>query len=63
MDNSVVFALITQVFPQPGPRTLSEARGLVINDYQLVLEKQWNERLREKYPVGIDKTVLAGISK
>lgn len=63
MDNSVVFALITQVFPQPGPRTLAEARGLVINDYQLVLEKQWNERLRQKYPVVIDRAVLAGISK
>jgi peptidyl-prolyl cis-trans isomerase SurA len=36
---------------------------MVINDYQDILEKQWNETLLKKYPVVIDERVLAEISK
>jgi peptidyl-prolyl cis-trans isomerase SurA len=35
----------------------------VINDYQELLEKQWNEKLKKKFPVVIDQKVLAEISK
>lgn len=62
-DNTASFGYIAQVYHQPTPRSFNEARGMVINDYQTVLEKEWDEALRRKYPVVIDQKVLAEISK
>lgn len=62
-DNTASFAYIIRVYNQPTQRNFNEARGMVINDYQVVLEKQWDEALRKKYPVVIDQKVLAAISK
>lgn len=63
VDNTSSFAYIINVYPKPLQRTFSEARGLVISDYQNLLEKQFDESLRKKYPVIIDQKVLAEISK
>jgi peptidyl-prolyl cis-trans isomerase SurA len=62
-DNTASFAYIIEAYNKPMQRNFNEAKGLVINDYQALLEKQWNEALRVKYPVVIDQKVLAGISK
>ena len=62
-DNTASFAYIVKVYPQPTQRSFNEAKGLLINDYQEALEKQWNEALRKKFPVVIDQKVLAEISK
>jgi peptidyl-prolyl cis-trans isomerase SurA len=62
-DNTASFAYILKVYPQPGQRSFNEARGQVINDYQVLLEKKWEDALRKKYPVTIDQKVLAEISK
>ncbi len=62
-DNTASFAYIVNVYTQPLQRSFSEARGLVISDYQNILEKQLDEQLKKKYPVVIDQKVLAGISK
>ena len=62
-DNTASFAYIAKVYAQPMQRNFNEARGLVINDYQALLETQWNEALRKKYPVVIDQKVLSGILK
>lgn len=62
-DNTASFAYIVHVNTQPVQRSFNEAKGLVINDYQAVLEQQWDEELRKKYPVVIDQKVLAEISK
>ncbi len=62
-DNTASFAYIIQAYTKPMQRTFNEAKGLVINDYQAVLEKEWNESLRKKYPVVIDQKVLSEISK
>ncbi len=62
-DNTASFAYIINVYDQPTQRSYSDAKGLVVNDYQVILEKQWDETLRKKYPVVIDKKVLADISK
>ena len=43
------------------PKTLNEARGLITADYQNFLEKIWIQYLRQKYPVIINKEVLAKI--
>ena len=62
-DNTASFAYIVHVNTQPVQRSFNEAKGLVINDYQAVLEQQWDEELRKKYPVVIDQKVLVEISK
>jgi len=62
-DNTASFAYIIQVYPQPMQRSFIEAKGLVINDYQAVLEQKWTAELKKKYPVVIDQKVLASISK
>lgn len=62
-DNTASFAYIVNVFPQPLQRTFNEAKGLVINDYQTVLEQKFDDALKKKYPVVIDQKVLAEISK
>ena len=62
-DNSASFAYVLKVYSQPMQRSFEEARGTVINDYQAIIEQQWTESLRKKYPVVIDQKVLAAISK
>lgn len=62
-NNTTSFAYILKVYPQPGLRSFSEAKGLVMNDYQEALEKEWIQELRRKYPVKVDTKVLANLSK
>ena len=62
-DNTASFAYIIQAYSQPMQRTFIEAKGLVINDYQTLLEKQWTEALKKKYPVVVNEKVLNDISK
>lgn len=57
-DGSYTFAYILKMYNEPGQRSFDEARGLVINDYQGVLEKQWIELLRNKYPVKVNESVF-----
>lgn len=40
------------------PKSLSEARGFIVADYQEYLEKQWMEELSREFPVEINKSVL-----
>jgi len=58
-DNNATFAYILRVFPQPGPKSFEEARGSVISDLQTELEKNWEQVLRQKYPVKVNQKVLA----
>jgi peptidyl-prolyl cis-trans isomerase SurA len=62
-DNSASFASIVKLYPQPQPRTFTEARGLVINDYQNELEEKWIAELKKKYPVTINQQVLDSLLK
>lgn len=62
-DNTASFAYIIKTYPLPMQRSFSEARGLVINDYQTFLEEQWVATLKKKYPVVIDQKVLSTILK
>lgn len=45
----------------PEPKTLNEARGLYISEYQNFLEKEWLKELRKKYKVKINKKLLKSI--
>lgn len=44
------------------PKTLDDVRSQVLADYQDELETEWVSALRDKYPVEINRTVLATIS-
>lgn len=48
---------VFEVFNQEGQRSFDDARGMVINDYQQVLEEKWLKELKKKYPVKINDAV------
>ncbi|MBQ8047562.1 MAG: peptidylprolyl isomerase [Prevotella sp.] len=45
------------------PKALEDVRGQVVNDYQEYLMDQWVAKLRKKYKVEVDKSVLATVNK
>jgi len=42
----------------PEPKTLNDARGLYVSDYQKYLEEKWIRELRAKYKVSVNKKLL-----
>ena len=60
--NRVVQVTISRI-DKPRPRTFSEARGAVINDYQAYLEQQFLADLRQKYPVQVNEDELKRLLK
>jgi peptidyl-prolyl cis-trans isomerase SurA len=61
-DGTAVFALVLKTYPANEQRSFADARGLVINDYQNVLEKKWVDELGKEYPVRIDEKVFSSIN-
>jgi len=60
VKDGIVIVNIKKVL-KPEPKTLNEARGLITADYQNYLEKEWIRYLRAKYPVVVNREVLAKI--
>ncbi|HVG40816.1 MAG TPA: peptidylprolyl isomerase [Chitinophagaceae bacterium] len=58
-DNTTSFAYILAVHNNPTARSFTEAKSLVINDYQAALEKAWVAELKKKYPVVINEKAVA----
>ncbi len=48
---------------EPRPKTYKEARGFVISDYHIYLEKEWLKTLRQRYTVEINEKALQKIIK
>lgn len=63
MDSTVGFAKIIKRYPAGLQRSFEEARGLVINDYQNILEEKWITDLKKKYPVKVNETVFQSLLK
>lgn len=57
VDETTTIVCIREV-REPEQKTLKEARGLVTSDYQVELEQQWVQALKERYPVKINEKVL-----
>ncbi len=57
-DGSATFVKYLKVYPADQQRSFDEAKGLVINDYQNVLERKWLDALRKKYPIKINEPLI-----
>ena len=53
---------VNKVLPA-GPKTLDEARGRVINDYQQSLEDNWVKDLRKEFTVHVNRDVFENVKK
>ena len=62
-DGSASFLKILKLYPANQQRSFDEAKGLVINDYQNVVEEKWISELKKKYPVKIDEKVFMQMLK
>jgi peptidyl-prolyl cis-trans isomerase SurA len=56
-NGKVYLIKIHEVLP-PGPKKLSEIRGIVIADYQNHLEKEWVDSLKQVYVINVNEDVL-----
>lgn len=62
-DLGFVCLYIFEKLPGGDNRSFEEARGFVLNDYQLKLEEEWLQSLRKKYPVTVNKSVLKSLNR
>ena len=53
-DELYSFFIVTKVHDALTRRSFEEAKGLIINDYQNQLEKEWIKSLKIKYPIHIN---------
>jgi peptidyl-prolyl cis-trans isomerase SurA len=60
-DNSITFAYIIKIHKERGPRSFADARGFVINDYQVFLEDKWVADLKRKYPITVNEVTLKSL--
>lgn len=56
-DGGMVFARIIKVYEGGSIKSFEDAKGLVINDYQQVLEAEWLASLKKKYPVKVNQAL------
>lgn len=61
-EEATKYAKIEKVVP-PKPKSLKEARGYVVADYQDYLEKTWVEELNRNYELKINEQVFQGLIK
>ncbi len=62
-DGTYSLVNVKEVFNTPSQKTLSEARGYVISEYQEYLEKEWIKNLEATYPVKLNEGVLKSMVK
>jgi len=62
-DGTAGFAKIINQYEAGLQRNFEEAKGLVINDYQSILEEKWINELKKKYPVKINDSVFRSLLK
>lgn len=58
-----IVILADEVYNTPLKKTFSEARDQVVDEYQKELEKQWETKLKQKYPLKINTSVLTSMVK
>ena len=63
VDGNSIFVKLIRQYKANVPRNFDEAKGLVTNDYQNVLEEKWIADLKNKYPVKINEAVFQSLLK
>lgn len=58
MHNDAYHVVIVNSVLPKGPKTLDEARGRVVSDYQNQIENNWIKSLNERYTVKVNKKTL-----
>ncbi|MBK9253861.1 MAG: peptidyl-prolyl cis-trans isomerase [Saprospiraceae bacterium] len=61
-EKNTHFAKVIKITPAKN-KSLSEARGYVVADYQDFLERQWIDQLRIEFPVQINKEVFTQLKR
>ncbi len=61
-DGKMAFIQVNKIIP-PMNKTLKEAKGYVVADYQEKLEKDWITELKKDYKVNIDQKVFNSLIK
>ena len=71
-DNALIDSVVFKDYPidavygwmlKKGPEDYTDVRGLVVSDYQEMLEKEWVAGLRRKYTFTVNKDVLQTVNK
>jgi len=62
-DGTASFVKFFKLYEANQQRGFKDSKGMLINDYQTVLEKKWIEALRKKYPVIINEILLQSVIK
>ncbi len=57
-DGSYIVVKANQIHNTPTPKSLEDARGYAVAEYQDYLEKKWNEELRKKYPLKVEDGIF-----
>lgn len=57
-DGTYTVVRVNEIFNEPTNKSLEDAKGYVVAEYQDYLEQQWNAQMRQKYPVKINNDVL-----
>lgn len=58
IDGTATFVKYVNIYPAHQQRSFDEARGLVINEYQQVLEQEWLAELKKQYPVKVNEGMI-----
>ncbi len=61
-DNSTTFYVVREVIA-PRQKSLKEAKGFVVADYQGQLEQEWIDTLRKEYTIKVNQEVLQSLVK
>lgn len=62
-DGTATFIKYYKIYPDGQQRSFDQSKGMVINDYQNVIEKKWLDELKLKYPVKVNEALLQTIIK
>jgi peptidyl-prolyl cis-trans isomerase SurA len=63
VDGNTSFIKVVKQYAANLQRNFEEAKGLVINDYQNILEEKWIAELKNKYPVKVNESVFQSLLK
>ena len=55
VNGTYKMVIAREIYNTPGIKTLDEARGYVVAEYQDFLEKQWNEKMKKAYPLKVNE--------